>query len=276
MKKIIFALALTFLATGAYAGQDVASVSKAPNLTDGSFPILFTIPLAMNDYCVGVGYDGANFWVSAGDQATGICEFYIFDEYGNQLDNVPQGGGATSWGHRDMAWNGTYMFGSYSTLIDAFGGDYAYAGYFVGPLNPNRALAYDGTYFYTCGFGQQLCKLVWDGVFGSVAAVTYLGVWDAAYGLAYDEVSDVLWMSTADYTGNIWQMTTDGFLINSYTSMPEYDIAGGCTMACTAQFGYVLVILMQSAPDTLVFYDLGYGPTAADAGSWGAIKAMFR
>ena len=278
MRKVILALALaTFVAASASAfEQDVAPTTGVPNVSDGTFPILFTIPLDMNDYCVGVGYDGTNFWVSAGDQATGLCEFYIFDEFGTLLDNVPQGGGASSWGHRDMAHDGDFMFGSYSNLVDGFGPDYQFAGYFIGCLNPNRALAYNGTDFYTCGFGEQLTQMSWDGNFGTVASCSYLGAWDGAYGLAYDYMDDCLYMSTADYTGNIHQLTMDGFPLATHTTLPEYDIQGGSTMACTAQYGYVLVVLMQSAPDTLVFYDLGHGPSPVDTGSWGAIKAMYR
>ena len=279
MRKVIFALALTaFIAGGASAfTADFSQKAGTPNYSDGTFPILGTIPNDQNDYCVGVGYDGTNFWVSAGDQATGQCEFYIWDEYGNLLDNVPQGGGASSWGHRDMCWNGSYMFGSFSTMVDGFGPDYMFAGYFIGALNPNRAMAYNGTYFYTAGFGEQLTQMEWDGVWGSAASNTYLGAWDGAYGLAYCGIDDVLYMSTADYSGNIHMIDPGtGFLLDTFTSLPEYDIAGGCTMACTAQFGDILVILMQSAPDTLVFYDLGHGPSATDAGSWGAIKAMYR
>ncbi len=279
MRKAILALALMAFVAGSAgaAPQDASPTAGVPNYTDGTFPILATVDLSVNVYCVGVGYDGTNFWVSAGDQGTGTCEFYIFDEYGTQIDNVPQGGGATSWGHRDMCWNGSYMFGSFSTMVDGFGPDYMFAGYFIGALNPNRALAYDGTYFYTCGFGEQLTQMMWDGNWGSAASSAYLGAWDGAYGLAYDGTANVLYMSTADYTGNIHEIDpATGFLMATHTSLPEYDIAGGCTMACTAQFGDVLVVLQQSDPDVLTFYDLGYGPSATEVDSWGAIKAMYR
>jgi hypothetical protein len=278
MKKVVFALGLMgIVATGASALMtDAAPTAGIQHPGEGTFPILFVIPMDINAYCVGVGYDGTNFWVSAGDQATAVCEFYIWDEYGNMIDNVPQGGGASGWGHRDMCWNGSYMFGSYSNLVDGFGPDYMFAGYFIGCLNPNRAMAYDGTCYYTGGFGDQMTRMTWDGNFGSAASCDFLGSWDGTYGLAYDYVDDVLYMSLADYSGDLHMMTTDGFLLDTYTTLPEYDIHGGCTMACTAQFGYILCVLMQSSPDSLVFYDLGHGPSAADTGSWGSIKAMFR
>jgi hypothetical protein len=282
MKKLVFALSLTvFMAVGASAFEaDVAPIAGTPNLGDGTFPVLATIDVETTvggDYqCVGVGYDGTNFWVSAGDGFTGVCNFYIFDEYGNWLDTIPQGGGATGWGHRDLCWNGEYMFGSYSSLVDAFGPDYQYAGYFVGCQNPNRCQAFDGDTYYTGNFSENLTSMDWDGVFGSVATCTFHGPGYASYGLAYDYIDDVLWMSTADYSGSLYLCTTDFFVLDVYSTLPETDIHGGCTMACTAQYGYVLVILSQAAPDTLFFYDVGHGPSAANDGSWGSIKAMYR
>ncbi len=273
MQAFVSMMILTILAVSASAtDQDLAPKSVGADPRDGTFPILGSIPLEMNVYCVGVGHDGTYFWVSAGDQATGQCEFYILDEYGNLVDNVPQGGGATGWGHRDLCWDGTYMYGSSSILVDAFGPDYMFAGSFEGCLDPNRALAFDGTYFYTAGFSEELTRME---VVGGAAICTYLGVWDGAYGLAYDSLADALYMSTANATGNLHCLTTAGALLNTYTTLPEYDHHGGCTMAATAQFGAILCVLMQAVPDALVFYDMDHN-TPVVAESWSAIKAMFR
>ena len=278
MKKVVFALGLTaFVAVGASAvTEDVAPAAGVPHPGEGSFPILFVIPMDINAYCVGVGYDRTNFWVSAGDQGTGTCEFYIWDEYGNMIDNVPQGSGATGWGNRDLCWNGHYMFGSYSNLVNAWGPDYAFADCFIGCLNPNRALAYNGPNYFTGGFSDQFTRMEWNGVFGTAATCTFLGSWSGTYGLAWDYIDEVLYMSTADYSGDLYQLSTDGFLLNTYTTVPEYYVHGGCTMACTAQYGYILCVLMQYSPDSLVFYDLGHGPSPTETGSWGSIKAMYR
>lgn len=276
MKKVLFALSLIAVVAFAANATEDATTPGVAQANEGSFPILFEIPLAMNDYCVGVGYDDDNFWVSAGDQATGTAMFYIFDEYGNLLTELPQGGGASGWGHRDMCWDGQYMFGSFSTMIDAFDGAYGFAGFFVGYHNPNRVQAFNGQYHFTANFSDPLVRAEWDGMFGSAPTWTVLGVFDAAYGGAYDYIEDCLWISTANYTGDLYQCTTDGFLLNVWTCLPEYDIQGGCTMACTEQFGYILCVLQQSSPDTLSFYDLGHGPSPTEEGSWGSIKAMFR
>jgi hypothetical protein len=239
--------------------SDTTAVRGEPSATKGSFPILreFDLP---NAYSVGVGFDGTNIWVSAGDYQTGYCEFYLYDQQGNLVDETHQGGGATGWGHRDMTWDGTHMFGSYSSYIDGFPDIYTFDGYFVGPINPNRAEAWDGTYFYTSGFGEMLYRLEWDGIWGSTAtATTMSGPWSGAYGLAYDEIYDCLWMTTADYTGDLIQLDMDGNIIDTFTCLPEYDIQGGCTMAWTDDFGYVLIVLQQYSPDRITFYDVGHG-----------------
>jgi hypothetical protein len=280
MKRLLSALALVALvSSGAYAVTDVApgATPGSGSSGEGTFPILFEISLDLNNYCVGVGFDGEYFWVSAGDQMTGLCQFYIYDDAGNLLDTQAQGAGATGWGHRDMAWNGMYMFGSYSNMVDGYSDPATFAGFFIGPISPCRALAYDGSDFYTSGFGEYLWKLTWDGSWGTVAATENLGgPWDGAYGLAYDCSGGCLYMTTADYTGNIHKLAMDGFLLDTYTTLPEYDIQGGCTMA-DCQWGYVLVVLQQFSPDMLSFYDIGAGgPSPVEDASWGEIKSLFQ
>lgn len=282
MKLLISALLLALVPAAALATtQDVTIGVGEPHANRGSFPILQTIELSVNDYCVGVGFDGAYFWVSAGDTATGQCMWYIFDEYGTLVNQMPQGGGATGWGHRDLEWNGQYMFGSYSARINGYSSPAQNDGYFNGPINPNRAIGWDGTYFYTAGFGTNLYRLQWNGQWGSTATATSLsGPYDAAYGLTWDTIGygpwgPGLWMSTADYSGDIYQFDANGQWVDVFTTLPEYDIHGGCTMANT-RFGYVLVVLAQWAPDTLIFYDLGHGQSATEQTSWGAVKALYR
>ncbi len=238
-----------FLGARIVAGEEQSPVSNwsylhtyggGYNCPDG---VLHEFELA-NDYSVGVGFDGEYLWVAAGEQQTGQCEFYIYDIYGNLIDTVPQGGGAIGWGHRDMAHDGTHMFASYSSLIDGFLDPATFSGSFPGPLNPNRAMAYDGTYFYTCGFGEHLYRIEWDGVFGSTPDIVDLGgPWNAAYGLAYDYAQNCLWMTTADYTGIVYKISLDGYLIEECPLGPGYELLGGCTMVKSDDFGYAFVSL---------------------------------
>ena len=280
MRVHIAALALAlFVCTSVQANDadySTAAVRDYP-LTDGDFPILFEITLDMNTQCVGVGFDGSYFWVSAGD-VLGACMFYIFDEYGILVDEVEQGAGATGWGHRDMTFDGAYMHGSYDPNINCFADPITFAGGYVGPLNPNRALAYDGTSYYTGGYTENLYRLEWDGIFGSVATVEDLGgPWEGTYGLAYDCYNDCLWMSISLATepGILHKFARDGFLLATYSLLPEYGRQAACSMADT-RFGYALAVIQQSDPDMLTLYDVGSQVSPTESATWGEIKSLYR
>lgn len=263
---------------------DVSPYPATPSDPEGSFPIVYSWGIPDDPYCVGIGWDmdGQVFWVSAGDQAGFGCRFYIYDDLGNLLDTRPQAGGATGWGHRDMTWHPCYpaMLGSYGTQINGFDGASVYLGSFTGPgMSPCRALTCDMDYVYTTGFGEYLWRGDWDCTWGSNPTWEMLGAntWPGAYGLARctDCIpGDGLWMTTADYSGDLLFIDLAGGLVNTFTTLPEYDIHGGCEMADTPTWGCALAILMQSSPDQVVLYDVCQCVPVEEA-SWGQIKAMF-
>lgn len=279
MKKVLCAMAVVAMAGVAYATTDMTTeVAPYGGPTDNPIQVGY-FPVA-DTYTVGLGFDGEYIWVSAGDQAGPPCKFYIYDEYGNLVDQGGQGGGATGWGHRDLAMKDGVMFGSYSNLVDGHSyagtGIFIFEGYFVGaPINPNRAMAYDGMYFYTGGFGTNLYRMEWNGTYGSASVVTNLGgPYSGCYGLAYDCGLNCLWMTTASATGEIYQFDTTGFPLNVYVD-PAHPTFGGCEMADTNQYGTVLAALAQETPDGVVFYDVQTMPSPVQSKSWGAIKSLF-
>jgi len=281
MKKLLGVLVLAAFASAAYAtNNDVAplSVPWSGGYADDPVQVgYFPVP---DTYSVGYGWDGTYCWVAAGDQSGPPCKFYLFDEYGNQVDVGGQGGGASGWGHRDLAWDGQHMFGSFSNLVGGhtYGGStiFIYDGYFIGaPINPNRALAFDGQYFYSGGFSTNLYRMEWNGVWGSASVVTDLGgPYSGTYGLAYDCWQDCLWCTTASSTGEIYQFDTTGFPLNVYVD-PAHPTFGGCEMTNTVQYGFVLGALVQESPDGVVFYNVGSQPSPVKPASWGEIKALF-
>jgi hypothetical protein len=241
---------------------DAAPIQGVASQGRGSFPILGSFDLNESDYCVGVGFDGTDFWVSAGDPYNyDASRFFMYDESGALLANVTQGGGvpAGNWGYRDQCWDGSAMYCSYNTSVAGFSDVNTYLGNFGGAISPNRAMAWDGTYFYTSSFGSGLYRMEWNGTWGAASNVTQLtaaGTFPGAYGLAYDPVLNCLWLTNADYTGDVFQLDMLGNVLNVFTTMPEYNMHGGCTMANTVSHGLVLAILMQDDPDQIVFYDV--------------------
>jgi hypothetical protein len=273
-------VAATSFAANAIPENDIAPTTGTPHYGDTYFGYLGQCPLDFDNHCVGVGWDGTYLWVSAGDGTTGHCSFYILDWECNQIASVVQGGGATGWGNRDLAYAYGYMWGSFSYAVNAFNpGTYDYAGNFMGCINPNRCMAYGcDDAFYTCGFGEYIYRMTWDGSWGSSAFCDVIGgPVSGAYGMAYDYQEDCLWMTTADYSGDVYKYSCSGALIETFTvtALGPWDIQGGCTMACHPEWNHILVVLMQSAPDTIVFIDLEHNPTPVEDSSWGAIKAMY-
>ena len=198
--------------------------------------------------------------------------FYLFSHDGILLDSFPQVE-APGWGLRDLCCDGTYMFGSVTSNIDYYDiTTYTKVGSFVGALNPNRALAYDGTYFYTSSFSTDVLQLTWDGVSGSTATST---TWStnatSAYGAAWDTLGDCLWVTSANGTGTVDQIASDGSLIDHHILMPGATM-GGATMALVAPINE-LYILEQGSPDGMHGYDVN--PTALERETWGSIKSLF-
>jgi hypothetical protein len=238
----------------------IGAVQPGAEMSDGSFPILFAIDLAV-PLAKAVGHDGTDFWVASADNGSGHCHFYIVDEYGEFVTSVPQGGGAGGWGCRDLAFDGTNMFGSHGALVDGYDSDYEYVGSFGGCLSLHRSLAYVKDRFYTSAFAQSLYRMTWNGVWGTSAICQDLGCWiDGALGITYDGVLNGLWVTTGATANNLHRMPLGGGSVEAFTTRPEYETALGCTMAYT-RFGYVLVVLVAANPTALVFYDVGYSST---------------
>lgn len=290
MRVALLAILAVAIAAPAFAmTADVSPTHGVPHPERGTFPIVHSWGIPDDAYCVGIGFDATYVWVSAGDQAGFGCRFHIFDELGNVIDVRPQGAGASGWGHRDMT---TYaecadaftMLGSYSMQINGFFFDSSHQGFFQGAINPNRALAAhaegSATRVWTGGFGEYVWTAEWNRTWGATVSWSQLtgATVSGTYGLAFDFSTGPeqgrLWMTTADYTGSLFLYDLAGNVIGSYTFLPEYDIQGGCTMGQTQTFGCVLMVLHQSSPDQVAYYDVN-GTCPVQEMSWGSIKAMF-
>ena len=227
-----------------------------------------------NAYSVGCGWDGTYFWITngAGQAGASTGMFYLFDHAGAVVDSFDQNS-APGWGLRDLCCDGTYMYGSFSTAIDYYDiTTYEKVGAFTGPISPNRALAYDGSHFYTSSFSPDINQLTWDGVSGSTAATT---IWSSAatsaYGAAWDFLGDCLWVTSANGTGILDQIAADGSLIEHHTIISGATF-GGATMAEESPINE-LYVFEQGSPDAMHGYDAN--PEALERDTWGSIKSLF-
>lgn len=279
------AASVLLIAAMAFASQDVAPSQGIPQHTSNSvIPILDTIACETFSgavYNVGLGTTATNVWFTCGHMQGGgtMNKIYVVTiATPHTLVATYDQNMTTGWGLRDLTSNGTYMFGSEDTYIDYYN---MTTGVKVGSFihtacNPNRALAYDGTYFYSGTFSANIYRITWDGVSGSTATST---IWSTAianagtYGAAYDSQWPCLWVSTASADGLLYQLnSTTGALIATFNLSPEVATAGGCEMG-NYNGQSQLWILAQATPDNI--YCLNVRSIALEHQTWGEIKSQF-
>lgn len=170
---------------------------------------------------VGVEFDGEYFYLTGGATATDPNKVYVVDTLGNLIWTMDQPAHSTGWGWRDIAWDGATrnvmiidtLYASVNDSVDKFGinlstGTLNYYGTFPGPMNPNRALAYnkEKDWFYTANFATGCYKFNKDTVTIDSMPNTF-----SKYGAAYDTDSlygDCIWWHTQDGLG-VYVVQTD-------------------------------------------------------------------
>jgi hypothetical protein len=224
----------------------------------------FILDSVVDNQFLGVEFDGTNFWVTGGNKAVNPNHLYRLDANGVLLNTYDQGT-TSSWGWRDMAWDGTYLYSGDDyelSIIDPVTG--LEIGNLVKPagLTVVRALALnpaDG-HFWSADFGSNIFEFTGGGTIINQYANT-----KAIYGMAWDDLSDDgpwLWVfsqdgtplmqisqfnpATGTYTGVSWQCP----LPTGYTA----GIAGGAcfTTEWDPSIG-ALFVLGQGTPMDFVY-----------------------
>jgi len=282
MRKFLVLLLVAGIALAHSGTEPSPYISGVPvNPSDADFDVLdsFDIEAFSEDvYNVGIGFDGTYFWITEGvSQGSGMNQIYIVDaDTYTLVTQVDQNGTTPGWGLRDLCYDGSYIFGSDDYQVDYYDpSTYEKVGAFTSnAVSPNRAMAWDGTYFYTGSFAETIFQVEWDGVSGSSATYTS---WSTAvanggtYGAAYDTWDDCLWVSTASSDGMLYQIDSDGNLIAAHNISPEVPMAGGCTMA-PYDGAQQLWVLSQGDPDMVYCFKVHESLTPT---TWGDIKTLF-
>ncbi|MCD4746523.1 MAG: hypothetical protein K8R58_09500, partial [Bacteroidales bacterium] len=163
---------------------------------------------------LGCGFDGTYIWITGG----GANKLYKFDISGNLIDTYDQGT-STSWGMRDMAFDGTNLYagdenGFYK--IEPSNGNVTTQ--FTGNLGLGclRAVAYNPTngHFYCCNWTTDIIEFDATGTqYGTLSSPGLTNV----YGLAYDDRTNRLWIhdrsgepQTSFYEYDIYTQTLTG------------------------------------------------------------------
>lgn len=154
-----------------------------------------------DNQCVGVEFDGSAYWISAGGKGADPNKLYKIDPSCRFVAAYDQPSHSTGWGWRDLAWDGTYLYGSSDANIDQVDPSTGqWTGTSIpGPLNPNRALAYDPAtgHFWTADWSSDIYEIARD---GAVVNAYPNGLY--VYGMAWDDVSpDGPWLWTYSQDG---------------------------------------------------------------------------
>ncbi len=147
---------------------------------------------------LGVEFDGTYFWVTGGNSGSDPNKLYQLDPQGNLIATYDQPTSSTGWGFRDLAFDGTYLYGSPDDgniyQIDPTTGQWT--GVVIpGPVAPCRALAYDPAtdHFWTANWDSPIYEIDRNGNIVN----TYANSYDI-YGMAWDNISPggpYLWVS---------------------------------------------------------------------------------
>ena len=245
-----------------------AQVGPVANYMDAQWDLLawFNAEITTGDnQLLGGEFAGGHFYITGGGGTAGTRPntVYILNPDGTLYDSFEQWSSA-GWGWRDLAYDGTYLYGSDDYVIDAFDldGNAVPAMNINGPITPARALAYDPATdsFWTQSFGGPCYNFdraggtIWTGSSGATAV----------YGMAWDAAApDGPWLWIFDQTGN--PQTTfhkfdpvNYFIVESYTvpliGTSSDQIAGGAFF--TAEWDptyHVMGGVTQGTPNDLLF-----------------------
>jgi hypothetical protein len=216
MRKLISFLCAIMLAGSALA-VDMAVTDMAigpvasyePPQIDAQWDMLYWQDVQAtlaNQLLLGGAYAGGYFWITGGGLSSATTtdnRIYRLTAAGAVVDSILQPNVGSGWGFRDMAFDGTYLYGGCeSTIITAWD----LTGAMVPSMNATRpsgstlvrALAYDPITdsFWTGNFGSALFNFTRTGTTiwtGPAAPLT------AVYGMVWDATGPWLWIY--DQTG---------------------------------------------------------------------------
>ena len=238
---------------------------------------------------VGVEFDGEYFYVTGATDGVTATMVYVIDTAGNLVGSDNQAVHSTGWGWRDIAWDYAYrgpdridtLYSSVNNNVDKWGYDFVgdsmiYYGSFLGPQNPNRALAYDGDdgWFFTATFANPCYKF--SKTNPNIQSVP--NTW-AIYGAAYDAGHPTtdgpwVWWHSQDNPGTGYSlmihqmdpvtMAFTGYFLAPVPTMSATGTAGGLCYWSDFRGMDVLFGLNQGTPDHIFGVFVRMTPTGIE------------
>ncbi|TKJ41572.1 hypothetical protein CEE37_03125 [candidate division LCP-89 bacterium B3_LCP] len=272
MVRIVMSLMLSLLiAFAAFANHADVAPTAGPVTTfpptDNSWDMVFYTNAGVtcaDNQLLGCAFADEWFFITGGGNAADPNYVYVLNIDGTFNFSFTQSVGSTGWGWRDLAWDGNYLYGSVTTTVEAFdtAGNLVTTMNINGPSLPNRALAYDpgSDTFWTQSFSGPIYN------FDRSGAVLYTGSSGvtAAYGMAWDDESSMLWIYSQDGSPatTLYEYDPVGHALTGFAyTVPMVpgstdQIAGGCSF--TTEYdplipGGHIVGMTQGTPDDMLY-----------------------
>ena len=150
---------------------------------------------------LGITFDGTNVWVTG--RGTGPNMVYIFDPATGVMTNSFESGSTTSWGCRDLCFDGTYVYSGWESGVQCWDLQFNFVTMLPFPAGQQfpRAIAYDpvSDHFYCGNFGSTCYEFDRNGNTIRSWAPAPLS---AVYGMAWDDdpLSGGPWLWVHDQT----------------------------------------------------------------------------
>lgn len=220
--------------------------------------------LCGDDRLFGVEFVGAVFYVSGGNGSSEPNLIHRFDRDGNYLGSFEQPGSTAPYGYRDLASDGETLFGSEGGDVVRFSTEGQELERIPGPLNPNRALAYDPQtqHLWAADILSPIYEITLDGTVMNVFSNSL-----HIYGLAWhpeDPDGRNLYIFSQDGSDpklRVSRMDPQTGAVSFCADLagPPSEYAGG--LAITPNWNpliWTLVTLIQGPQDRLAGWELNY------------------
>ncbi len=153
---------------------------------------------AEDNQALGLTFDGENFWVSGAGNETNPNYIYKYDRDGNFISSFQQTTTST-WGWRDLAWDGTYLYASDGTQVDVIDPVTESVVRTFSPstgLSVHRGMCYDGQYLWSADWSSTIYQFDLNG-----NVIKSFPNTRSIYGLGWDNESvdgPFLWATAQD------------------------------------------------------------------------------
>ncbi|PNX52384.1 MAG: hypothetical protein BV458_09865 [Thermoplasmata archaeon M9B2D] len=215
---------------------------------------------------LGVEWDGQYFWSTCRGLTTPPHKIFKWDISGNLLNTYNQPTQSSSWGMRDLAFDGTYLYaGSENGFwrIDPADGTTTLMFSNIAPMTLIRACEWvpsEGM-FYTGSFSLGWFKFTPDGT--TITPVTNPGL-TGVYGMAYDDMNDTIWVfdqspaipnrcTFYEYDYHTGNLTGNSWLVPMLTGTTDQVAGGACFMTDCVSGKATLGGMAQGTPVDRIF-----------------------